>query len=196
MDERVLFTTADKALKAVIDQIQPDQLKSHKPDWFIARPDQTTRTLRDFINYHAYDEAWVPETLDGRTIEEVGAKYDGDLVGDDPLGAYAKLFEAATLAVGVITDLERPVHLTYGDYPTREYLWHISIFRGFRSYQFAKWIGVNAIMPPELVTGLTAIAEPHLDEWRAIGVFPPAVPEPPGADAQTRLLAQTGYLVG
>jgi hypothetical protein len=195
MDERELFTTADRALKAVIDQIKPEQWQTMKPDWFISRPDQATRTLRDFINYHAYDEAWVPQTLDGRTIEEVGDIYDGDLLGDDPKAAYTKLFDAANAAVKALTDLDQPVHLTYGDYPAREYLWHVSIFRGFRSYQLAKWLGADTTMSPELVSGLWSIVEPHLDEWRAIGIFPPAKSSPSDADAQTQLLAKTGYLV-
>ena len=41
-------------------------------------------TLRETINYHAYDTAWVPDTLAGKTIEEVGSTYDGDLLGDEP----------------------------------------------------------------------------------------------------------------
>lgn len=195
MDERELFITADRALKTVVDQIKPPQWAAPKPDWFISRPDQATRTLRDFINYHAYDEAWVPETLAGRTITEIGDKYDGDLLGDDPKAAYARFFDAATTAVKALADLDRPVHLTYGDYPTREYLWHTSIFRGFRSYQLAKWIGADPTMPPELVSGLWTIIEPHLEEWRGIGIFPPAKPFAPDADAQTQLLAKTGYFV-
>lgn len=195
MNERELFISADTSLKAVIDQIKPNQWDSKKPDWFISRPDQATRTLRDFINYHAFDEAWVPETLAGRTTAEIGDKYNGDLLGDDPKSAYAKLFDAATAAVKAQSDLDQPVHLTYGDYPAREYLWHVSIFRGFRSYQFANWIGTGSAMPPELVSGLDAIVTPRLDEWRAISIFPPAKSVEPGADAQTQLLAKTGYLV-
>jgi hypothetical protein len=41
-------------------------------------------TLRRIINYHAYDDAWVPEVLAGKTIAEVGMKWDGDLLGDHP----------------------------------------------------------------------------------------------------------------
>jgi hypothetical protein len=194
MTEPELFISADSALKAVIDQIPLEQWESKKPSWFVARDIQADKTLREFINYHAYDEAWVPDTLAGRTIEQVGDKYAGDLVGDDPKAAYGKLYNAAIAAVQGLTDLDRPVHLTYGDYPTLEYLWHTSIFRGFRSYQFAK-IGVDATMPPELVVGLASVVEPHIEEWRAIGIFPPAIPVPSGANAQTELLAKTGYLV-
>lgn len=195
MDERELFLAADQALKSVIDKIKPEQWRLQLPAWFKVRPGQENLSLREIINYHAYDEAWVPETLAGRTIAEVGHKHDGDLLGQDPATAYARLMAATTTAVRALRDLNQPVHLTYGQYPAREYLWHISVFRGFRSYQIAKWIGADATMPPRLVLGLIAVVEPNLEQWRALGVFGTARPVPKGADAQTELLAKTGYLV-
>ena len=47
-------------------------------------------TLREIIGYHAYDDAWVPDMLAGRTMAEVGADaFKGDLLGDDPKAAFA-----------------------------------------------------------------------------------------------------------
>ena len=69
MNEKDVFILADEALKKVVDQIRDDQ-------WDLVVPDDMTRkpgtTLRQTINYHAYDDAWVPDVLAGKTIAEVG----------------------------------------------------------------------------------------------------------------------------
>jgi hypothetical protein len=53
-------------------------------------------------------------------------------------------------------------------------------------------IGVDPNLPDELVQGLWAEISPHAEEWRAIGVFPPAVAVPDDAPLQDRLLGLTG----
>ncbi len=194
MDERKLFIAADAAIKDVIDQIREDQWGMGLPTWFFYRHDKSDTKLGDIINYHAFDEAWVPHTLAGETIEEVGDRYDGDLLGEDAKSSYDALYSKATAAVAALKDLDQKVHLSYGEWPAREYLWHISTFRGLRSYEIAKLIGVDTTMPPELVQMLLEVIEPHQEEWRQIGVFGPALPVADNADDQTRLLAMTGRL--
>jgi hypothetical protein len=191
VDERQIFILADQALMTAFERVKPGQWQLDIPEWFQTRRDQNQIDLRGVAGYHAYDEAWVPDTLAGRTIAEVGDRYAGDLLGDDPAAGYRRLMELAIPAVEGLTDLDQPVHLTYGDYPAREYLWHISTFRGLRSYEINKLIGADTTMPPELVQGLWSIIEPHAEEWRQIGVFGPAL-EPTADSPQARLLALTG----
>ena len=130
MTEQEVFILADQALNAVVDQIRDDQ-------WDLVVPDDMTRTpgitLRQTINYHAYDDAWVPHVLAGETMEEVGDRYDGDLLGDHPKLNFASIAETAVLAVRDFDDPDRIVHLSYGDWPAREYLKHITSFRGLRA---------------------------------------------------------------
>lgn len=189
MTEAQLFILADKTFDAVVQQITPQQWELPVPASIAVR--QPGISLRKLINYHAYDEAWVPEVLAGRTIAEVGDKYDGDLVGDDPAGAYHKYLKLAAAAVQQ-ANLDAPVHLSYGDYPAREYLQHISSFRGFRAYDLAKFIGGPSRLPDELVQGMWDQLMPHAEEWRAVGVYGPAVPVPETADLQSRLLGLSG----
>ena len=98
------------------------------------------------IGYHAYDDAWVPDTLAGKTIEEVGDAHgdpQGDLLGDEPQAAFAAIVATAVSAVRGLVDLDKVVHLSYGDYPAREYLKHITWFRGSRVYDIARFIGAQ-----------------------------------------------------
>ena len=82
MNSAELFVLSEEALTEIVDQIRDEQ-------WDLKTPAEMTLqegewTVRKLINYHVYDDSWVPETLAGKTIEEVGTKYDGDLLGDDP----------------------------------------------------------------------------------------------------------------
>ena len=69
-----------------------------------------TTTLRDIINYHAYDEAWIPDMLAGKTMEEAGKeKYNGDLLGKNPKENFAVLVKKSIEAVHNLHELKRIV---------------------------------------------------------------------------------------
>jgi uncharacterized protein (TIGR03086 family) len=190
MTEQEVFILADEALKAVVDKIRADQWDQPVPDEMTPR--KPGSTLRTVIGYHAYDDAWVPDVLAGRTKEEVGDKYDGDLLGDHPKLNFASIVESAVIAVRAFAEPERVVHLSYGDYPAREYLKHITSFRGLRAYDLAKFIGADTTLPDDLVQGLWDEIAPSAEEWRQIGVYGPAVAVPADAPLQDRLLGLTG----
>lgn len=184
-----VFIVSEQALQAVIDQIKDDQWDMPAGELTNGKQDLT---LREIVNYHAYDSLWVPDVLAGKTIEEVGTAHDGDLLGDDPKVGYARASVAAINAVSHFNDLEKKVHLSYGDFTAEEYLKHVTCFRGFRVYTIARLIGVDTTMPAELVDGLWDAVIPDVANWRAMGVFGPEVPVPDDADEQTRLLGITG----
>lgn len=189
MTEQDVFILSEQALADIFDQIQPEQWAERKPEWF-----QTGRlgdaTLREIVNYHAYDTAWVPDVLAGKTIAEVGDVYQHLKTTSEC--DYAALSRLAVDAARNLDDPERIVHLSYGDFPAREYLKHITSFRGFRVYDVAKWIGADTTMPPALVQGMWDELEPDMDTWREMGVYPPEVSVPEDAPLQDRLLGRAG----
>lgn len=192
MNEKELFLQSDAALRSVIDRISPEQLSLPVPaEW--SRKENPV--LRDILAAHTFDEAWVPDVLAGRTIDEVGDTYAGDLLGDDPIGAYDRAHDAATAAVEGTSDLDAVAHMSYGDFPVREYFVHISIYRAFQAWSIAKVLGLEYSLPPELVEGLWEHVGPQVDAFREMGVFPPEIEVPADADSETRLLARVGYLV-
>jgi uncharacterized protein (TIGR03086 family) len=150
------------------------------------------RTLGDLIRHFAYDDAWVPDTLAGRTAREDGDRYDGDLLGDDPVGSFGDIAGKSIEAVRGFRDFDRVVRLSYGDYSARTYLEHITIFRGFGTVDVARLIGADAALPDELVRGLWEIIEPQAEELRELGVFGPRVPVVDDAPLRDRLLGLSG----
>ena len=193
MREAEVFVLADRALNDVVQQIRDDQWAMPMPPTFAMRQRDQVPTLREVVNYHAYDDAWVPDMLAGRTMEEVGPdKFDGDLLGADPHAAFAAIVDTACAAAAQLDDPDRIVHCSFGDFSAREYFWQINSFRGLRAHDLALVIGVEPRLTDELMQGLWDEISPHAEEWRAIGVFPAAVPVPESASLLDRLLGLTG----
>ncbi len=192
MNEQDVFVLADQTLRHVVDQIKPEQWGMEMPESFVRRGGGRV-TLRELIAYHAYDDAWVPDMLAGKTMDETGkTKFDGDLLGENPAASFDRIVDTASAAARELDDLARIVHCSFGDYSAREYFWQINGFRGLRAHDIAEVIGVNSRLPSDLVQGLWDEISPHAEEWRGIGVFGPAVEVPEGADLQARLLGLTG----
>jgi hypothetical protein len=194
MSEKEVFVLADRALDRVVQQIGDEQWAMKMPANFARRTDPgDPPTLRAIIEYHAYDDAWVPDMLAGRTIDEAGKdKFKGDLLGDDPKAAFAAIVNRACAAAEELDDPERTVHCSFGDFPAREYLWQTNGFRGFRAREIAKQIGVDAALPDDLVQGLWDELSPIADWMRQVGVFGAAIPVPDDAPLLQRLLGMTG----
>lgn len=193
MNEYDVFVLADRALDRVVQQIADDQWDMDMPASFARRDSTSVPTLRTIIGYHASDDAWVPDMLAGRTMDEAGKdKFGGDLLGDNPKAAFAAIVDTAVAAAEGLDDLERTVHCSFGDFKEREYLWQINGFRGLRAWDIAKVIGIDPTLPDELVQGLWEELSPHAEEWRAIGVYPAAVPVSDDAPLMQRLLGMTG----
>jgi uncharacterized protein (TIGR03086 family) len=192
MKQRELFLQADAALRSVVDRITPEQLALPAPADWAATPNPT---LRDVLAAHARDEAWVPDVLAGRTIEDAAGNYDGDLLGDHPIARYDALNDRATAAVSDDLDPDAIVHLSYGDFPVSAYLEHVSIYRAFQAWSIARHLGWNFSLAPSLVELLWELIGAQIDGLREIGVFPPEVPVPEDADRETLLLGRAGYWV-
>jgi uncharacterized protein (TIGR03086 family) len=193
MNEAEVFVLADRALNRVVAQIRDDQWDMEVPPNFARRQTDRRPTLREIINYHAYDDAWVPDMLAGKTMAEAGMdNFKGDLLAGDPKGNFEAIVDKATAAAEGLDDFERAVHCSFGDFPAREYLWQANGFRTLRAHDIARMIGADPRLPEELVQGVWDEISPRAEEFRAIGVFGPAVPVPDDAPLQDRLVGLTG----
>jgi hypothetical protein len=190
MGPATLFLASDAAVRSVIDRIDVRDLTRPAPAEWTTTPDPT---FRDILAAHAYDEAWVPGVLAGRSIADGDELRDRELLGDDPIGAYAALNDAAAAAVrrGVAGDAV--FRFQYGDYPADEGFAHMSSYRAFQAWLIARHLGIPFRFDDDLIAGLEEHVASHADEWRQFGVFPPAIDPPFSADAETRLVCAVGY---
>ena len=194
MDARELFLQSDAALRSVIDALTPADLELAAPAEWSTGHRSTSLSLRDIVLRHAYDEAWIPDLLAGRTIDEVGDHWKAVLSADTPIATYDAIHDAATAAMSA-PDLDQgmTLHFSYGDYPFREGILHPTSYRAFQAWQIARLVGSGFHYSPELIAGLNELLLPIVPMLRSFGVFPPEQQAPTEADDETRLLCAVGY---
>ena len=183
-----LFVRSNQVLGKVIAQIKDDQWNIPLPPGMSSAP----TVLGEAVQRHTYDDAWVPDVLAGKTKDEVGGIYEHLLSNEDIKNEYAHYNQRAVLAVESFTDLDRTTHLSYGDYPAKDYLQHIISFRAFRAYDIAKLIGADTKFDDDFVQALLDEFTPAVEGYRQMGVFPPALEVADDADPQKKLLAMVG----
>ncbi len=191
--EAELFMLADEAAVRVFGQIRADQWETVLPPLFDMPGADQPMPLRQAVNHYAYDNAWVPDLLAGRTIDEVGKdRFDGDLLGDDPRGNIARISGAAIDAAKQVTDPAAPVHCSWGDAPTDNYFWQLNIARTVAAVDVARHLGVDCPLSEELARGMWEGTVPEADTWRQYGIYRSPVPVTDDASWRDRFLALTG----
>ena len=193
MDTQRTCIEAVQAVKHVVAHVRDDQWNMSLPADFPMTDRTSTMRLRDVINRVAYDMAWVPDMLSGKTMEEVGnEKFRGNVLGDDPKTAFAAIAEAALTAIHELDALDRTVRCSYAEYPAHSYFNDIASYYGMSAYDIAGVIGIDPTLSPDLVEGLWEQILPVAEEWRAMGILAPKIDVPDDADLHTRLLGLIG----
>jgi len=149
-------------------------------------------SVRDLVRHLVDEQRWAPPLLAGQTPAEVGARFAGDALGDDPVGAWEAASDQALTAFAAPDALQRTVVLSYGETPAVEYCAEMTADLVVHAWDLAHAIGGVERLDDSLVAWTLAYAEEHLDGSGMPGVFEAAVPVPDGADPQTRLLARYG----
>jgi uncharacterized protein (TIGR03086 family) len=191
MDDDTMISVHRRALDAtgtVIVAIGPSQWTAPTPcdGW----------DVKTLVNHLVGGNLWAAELAAGRTIEAVGTALDGDLLGDDPAGAYERSAGSVTRAFEAPGALAAPCAVSYGPVPGSVYLGHRIIDVLIHGWDLAVATGQDRGLDPQLVAACTEIVEPQLDALRASGAFGKAGPQsagPPGSpDGQAALLAMLG----
>jgi uncharacterized protein (TIGR03086 family) len=152
-------------------------------------PDWDVRTL---CNHLVNESLWTPPLMAGQTIEEVGDRFDGDVLGEDPKKSWDESARAAMSAVQQDGAMERMVHLSFGDVPGREYVLQLFADYLIHSWDLARAIGGDEKLEPELVDECARWFESMEAAYRAGGAIGERPEVPDEADPQTRLLAMFG----
>jgi len=167
-----------------VKQIRDDQWYGPTPcsDW----------NVRALVNHLVYENRWSLDLVAGKTVEEVGDRHDGDLLGENPKAAWRQSLDDSLAAFAPADTLDRTVHLSFGDFPGREYLAQLTSDLAVHAWDLAKAIGDDDALDAELVSFVWDMWSPHEDMVRGSGVFGDAVAVSDDADQQTRLLAFLG----
>jgi len=148
--------------------------------------------VRALLNHIVAGNLWAAELADGRTIDEVGDRLDGDQLGAVPLDAYDQSSRAAAAAFDAPGALNHPCAVSYGPVPGSVYAGHRFLDVLIHGWDLAVATGQDTHLDPALVEACWDEIQPQADALQASGMFGQPGSAAPDADPQTRLLAALG----
>jgi uncharacterized protein (TIGR03086 family) len=152
-------------------------------------PEWDTHAL---VNHLVAGNLWAAELADGGTIEGVGSRLDGDLLGSDPAAAYADSAAAAAAVFRRPGALDEPCAVSYGPVPGSLYAGHRFIDVLVHGWDLAVATGQDPTLDPDLMEACRQVIEPQLDAFRGAGALGPALVVSADAGPQTQFLALLG----
>lgn len=183
MDAKELYSYAlDQATAAVV-QVEPRHLHLPTPD--------TAWDVRDLLEHMLYELAWTADIVTGKTVDEVGDAYDGDLLGH-VIQANWRRYEKLARAALKRCDEDATAHLSYGDRTVGEYLWEAGNDQLVHAWDLGQAIGVNVLFEEQVARALYKRAQAMGGALESSGLFGPPVRVAATASAQTKLLATLG----
>jgi uncharacterized protein (TIGR03086 family) len=150
--------------------------------------------VRALVNHVVGEELWTPPLVDGATIDEVGDRFDGDVLGDDPTGAAEAAAQAAASAVDQSLPAGGTAHLSFGDVPLEEYVHQLLADHLVHGWDLAAATGQDRELDPDVLAEVTDWFVDREALYRGAGAIGPRVET--GGDAQSRLLAGFGRDAG
>ena len=151
--------------------------------------------VRTLVHHLLYEQRWVPPLFEGLTIEQVGDRFDGDLMGDDASawpGLLASSIEEAHAAVAQIGALGRTVCLSFGDVSGQEYVMQLTADLAIHAWDLARATGQDDTLAPGAVALLLPWSEANADLLAGSGMFGSRIDVGRGAQDDVRLLGLLG----
>lgn len=189
MDVEALHRTLVDSWVRTVEKVGADQWRLPTPcsEW----------DVRALVNHLVGEDLWTPPMLAGRTIAEVGDRFDGDVLGEDPAALARSAGTDARAAVA--TALAGPaggeaiVHLSYGDERLEEYLRQLCADHLVHSWDLAVAIGATPEADAEAVGTVADWFAERAELYRAFGIIGDRVELPESErDPLTRLIAAFG----
>jgi uncharacterized protein (TIGR03086 family) len=148
--------------------------------------------VRALVDHLVTELLWAPLLLDDATIADVGNRFNGDQLGDDPVLAWKSAAAAAREAFAAPGALRRSVELSYGRRPADGYCQEMTMDLTVHAWDLARGIGADERLDEELVRDVLGFIEPQVEQLTGTGLFAPPVAVDIDTDTQTRLLALLG----
>lgn len=148
--------------------------------------------VRDVVSHLVSGNLWLGELFKGKTIEEVGDVFEGDVLGDDPVGAYKRSVEVAKAAVSAPRAMDVTTHLSFGDVPGSEYASQMFLDLLIHGWDIAAGSGQDRTLDAELAKACYPVAEKMTAAARDTGVYGDDLGVTDESDLQVRLLGLLG----
>ena len=151
--------------------------------------------VRTLVHHLVYEQRWAPPLLNGKTVDEIGDQYEGDLMGDDA-STWPKLLSSSIdeghAVVAQPGALTRTVHLSYADVTGEEYVMQLTADLAIHGWDLARGTGQDDTLDPDAVALILPWAEANAELLAGSGMFGTRVDVGAGARDDVRLLALLG----
>lgn len=160
---RSLIPDATRRFSDLVEAVPDDAWDRPTPcaDW----------TVSELVNHVVSEHLWAPHILAGETIESVGDRYDGDLVGRDPVGAWTAAVARSIPAFEGLPSDDQPVHLSFGTVPADEYSNQMLLDLVVHGWDLGRAIGVDPQPEPEAVARTLSYCRANVAMISGSGVF-------------------------
>src|SRR5215813_7043754 len=126
---------------------------------------------RALLNHVVSGNLWAAELAAGETIESVGSRLDGDVLGPDPARSYATSAAAAAATFRRPGALDAPCAVSYGPVPGSVYAGHRMLDVFVHGWDLAVATGQDANLDPALMRACREVIEPQVAAFRAAGAL-------------------------
>lgn len=149
--------------------------------------------VRALVRHVLEEMLWIPPLFAGETIESVGDRFEGDILGGDPKAAWIAAAGPAVEAIEAPGAMETICQLSMGPTPGAEYAGQLIVDLVVHGWDLARGADLDETMDPSLVDFCLATIEPwkpmlaSMSDYFATPIEPAA-----GADQATILLNTLG----
>ncbi len=153
----------------------------------------TDWTVRDLVNHLAGELLWSVELGRGQTMADVGDRFEGDLLGEDPK---ATVEQAAAASLSTFEgDHASEIDTSQGRMPVEHYLGQMFVDALVHTWDLAVATGQDRSLDPEacaVAYQLSAGTREAIDGARQAGIFGAEVAVGEDANDQAKLLGLLG----
>ena len=140
-------------------------------EWQWSRPTPCADwSVRDLLNHLTSEHLWAPHLLRGETLDQVGDRYAGNVLGEDPLGSWRRAITGSVLAWGQADPAGR-VHTSMGQIPVQDYASQMLVDLTVHAWDLARAVGVRPHLVPDAVEACLAYEKPRVDGGEVPGIF-------------------------
>ncbi len=148
--------------------------------------------VKDVVNHIVYENAWLVAIFNGRTIEDVGDEFEGDLVGDDPAGVYERTANEVKAILAEPDAMSRTCQISSGPVSGAEYAIQMFLDTLIHGWDIAVGSKQDASLDDYLVKMCMPLGQAIADDEGSRGSFKAPTAGTASDNPQTRLLALLG----
>lgn len=182
MDVYTLYHRAVEFFADRVNGVREDQWDDPTPC--------STWPVRELVNHVTSENLWTVPLMAGATIEEVGDRFEGDVVGEDPIASALAAAGAAITSVAAQLPKAGTVHLSFGETPAEEYAMQLATDNLIHGWDLAVATGGDHRLDPHLVHAVSDWFDDREELYRGGGAI--SARRPLSGDAQHDLLARFG----